>query len=251
LYPSSDGKQFEAFDRLQTRLGRLARSQIISDISDSSIYFTSLGSGRNVCSIKDGIVTGGFTFYKQNVNWHKASLTDYFGCPRYSTVEKTWLDARFDVSCPFLENDFEFEAIPPPRDNTFLLGKQFYPFDKQQAGFDWFTVLLANETGKLLIVASENKFSLSLSSASNKVKLEGDIQKKYSDTLGYFQKAGWPSDQIIFRLSAHRYLSEFSKSTLGGLPPNVMIYGPEELINSYTPSIHAIFSAMIHAENTK
>ena len=84
-----------------------------------------------------------------------------------------------------------------------ITNKQFYPSNKYNAVFDWFTVLLEKTTNKLVVVVTENKFSTSILSSSNKVEeVHEDNIQKYNKTIKSFQAAGWDSNQIIFRLTS-------------------------------------------------
>jgi uncharacterized protein YebE (UPF0316 family) len=111
--------------------------------------------------------------------------------------------------------------------------------------------VVENNTGKLVVVVTENRFSTSLSSDSNEVDYDKDIVKKCKDTRTAFAAAGWSSDQVIFRLAAHRYLSRFQDETIKKLPPNAIICGPEQLLRSYSSTLGAFFASMSDVNQTK
>ena len=152
------------------------------------------------------------------------------------------------MSAPYSSDDVEFDAIPAyvttPEDIAKLTGKNFFPRDKRNLGFDWCRFEFCKKKGVLIAILNENKFSRSLDSTSNKINFAKDIVKKCKDAKAAFVSAGWPEEQIVFRLAAHRSFPEFRQSTLTTLPSNCIIYGPEELIQLFPATVKVFFDSM-------
>jgi hypothetical protein len=241
-YPSSDGKQYEYFDRLSQRLKRCVRSQFAADIKNENLVFGQLSTDWTFVRQNSNIL-------QCNFNWRAASLIDIFGPCCVNTVSDRIQRETFDVSEPFSVPDCEFSAIPT-HDDRLICSRQYFPKHDNQAGFDWLVVLRSN-SNKLYVVATENKYRSCISSTSNKVEYEDDVLFKYHKAVQELGKAGWNQDQIVFRLAAYRYCPKFPQSTLSKVPCNVMVSGPKDVEESMSMSMNGIFCTMREVNSMK
>ena len=132
-----------------------------------------------------------------------------------------------------------------------MTSRQYFPKDRQNAGFDWFSVHADKISGNLVVVVTEAKYSSNLESSSNKIDPNEDIVKKFNNTIKSFEAAGWKKEQVFFRLAAHRYLPLFKSKTMDRFEPNVVVCGSTKLSGTYSRSLQDVFSAMASIDNLK
>lgn len=232
MHPSSDGKQFECFDRICNRVLRIARSFFGRDAAENIRCYDLLKKGHPPVPVNDLL---------GEVDWRCATLADVFGPFKNDTL-KVLAEKQFDVSAPFFEPDVCFDDVVSPDHAAEHVGKQYYPHDPANAGYDWF-VIMQSVDGEFFVVATENQFC-QLIEVSNPVKAKEDVVEKQAATIKAFMDAGWEERQIIFRLAAHRHVPNFRGKTYSTFHENIIVCGPDELEEGSTPSLQNVFTTL-------
>jgi hypothetical protein len=234
LFPGPHGRpNFEQFDRLQFRLTRLLRSQLLADMTSGSMKFVA-EDGQEVVQVVSGelVCTGSKVFFDRgDVDWRNATLEEYYGPFTFHQFDESLLSARFDMSQPFTEPDFMYADDEFPSPQSVTLNRQYAPMDPEKAGFDWWCVHRNTATGELVVVVTENKFSDDPEKGSSSVSLQADVIDNFTKTRKMFTDKGWRVDQLVFRLASHRYSPEFHDKSKSKVFGNLFICGEAEWKN--------------------
>lgn len=241
VYPGGDGRQFEAFDRLSQRVLRVARAQFSLDADNGSIVCADISQKESPPIPAHELL--------RYVDWRNATLQEIFGPFTVNNLSPSIKEMKFDASSPFCQPDSCFDAIVPPTEAASNTGKQFYPRNPSNPGFDWY-VIMRSSCGHYIVVATENKFSAEIC-VTNPVKPGEDIVGKHEETIEAFKRAGWKDEQIVFRLAARRYISKFQVKTLETFKLNCVVSGPTDLLVGSSPSLQSIVESMLWVDKMK